>query len=704
MKIYRTQEVNATGAGIDNGATLYADYTGSNSLGESTTATTSSNSASPELLTHHIATNETQTALGQYRLTLNSYAIRKATHTISSMGTGTPSAISISTTGQAYPNGTAVTARSGTAAVANLDDLYRVLQGYEIANRSQPTATAELTYFDTQGRMRISPNIQLSYGPSDQSTLVQRQSDQPETGQTRYRVKCASTMAASSNGITQLYQDDNALDNAGNVTRQFPERDSNGSSALVSYTGDSNNIYIGAYDNSGTRLAFAQYAGSAVSFLVSAAQASAGNIRFAATRAGYAISTQSLDASAGGTFSVNLTGGSQARLPDGRIAYSSDAVTTGITPEFAVASGNPTLRVDIANVAASASGVYKAVQDGLVSESGNKFAAFGGLAPTYAEDPLAGNAVYLNDADNKFRRKASTDTNASVLASVFPAATAVDSANGDVRIRPGADAAVLAGAVWNAAADSYNTDDTMGKVTRGSGGGGGGATAADIWNYLESSATTSGSLGVRLKGLRNAPTTTQIAQAIWNYLQSAATTTGSMGVKLKGITNFEDQDFSDSQLDDILSEAETAVQDNTPTAAQNADAVWNEATSGHQTAGSAGKRLTDTNTATPLTSAQTASAVLTASNTSTNTGQVGGQIKAAADKTIPTPPSTADIATAVGNSEIIQLIAGVLAGKVSISADGATATFRNLDDDAVVRVITYGANPGERTASTEPDG
>ena len=132
--------------------------------------------------------------------------------------------------------------------------------------------------------------------------------------------------------------------------------------------------------------------------------------------------------------------------------------------------------MDVANVTASADGVYKAVQDGLITESGNQFAAFGGKAPTYSTSAIDGNKIFLNDADNKVRRKATTDVNATIEAEVIPSATALDNANGEIRFKIGANTTLLRDALWNALAADYNTDDTMGKAAQSGGGGGGGAT------------------------------------------------------------------------------------------------------------------------------------------------------------------------------------------------------------------------------------
>ena len=645
VKVYRTQRVNYTGADLPDGTTIYADTTSTNSLAENATATTSGNAVDLELLTHNIATNETQTALGTYRITTNAFACRKnITNITTALGTGAATALSATLTPQAFPNGDAVTERTGTAAVANLDDLYKVLQKHEIDNRTEPSATGELTFFDDQGRMKIPEDLQLSYGPSDQSQLIQKQSDQPSSGQTRYRVKCASTLAASSKGITQLYQEDNAFDNTGNVTRQFPERDSNGSSALISYTGDSNNIYIGAYANDGTQLAFAQYAGSAVNFLITAAQASAGNIRFAATRAGYAIATASLDASAGGTFSVALTGGDQELLPTGAVAYNSSATTTGITAAFAVASGNPTLRLEIANVSANVAGAYKIVQDGLITAAGNQFAAFGGKAPIYVQSAFQGDQFFLRDADNKLKRKATAHVNSTFEAEVVPGATALDNANGEVRFKIGASASTLAGAVLNATAADYNTADTIGAAIQ-SGGGGSDLTAEAV------------------------------ADAVLDEALSGHTTAGTLGKKIGDLSNsVEVASFTNDALDDLNAEAQ--------------DGVLSASTSDYTDSGTIGRAIGAANTTTPLTAAETATAVLGATNSSTDTTKAGGQLKAAASYTIPAAgPDANTIATAVKNASLSSVSDGTL-GKAVKSAGALTQLTQRAEPPALSEIET----------------
>ena len=109
------------------------------------------------------------------------------------------------------------------------------------------------------------------------------------------------------------------------------------------------------------------------------------------------------------------------------------------------------------------------------------------------------------------------------------------------------------------------------------------AGAQVIWDALTSALTTSGSIGKLLVDNINATISsrsTLTAQAVWDALTSALTTSGSIGKLLVDNVNAT-----------ISSRLAGASYTSPPSAADNADAVWDEALSGHLTAGSTGAQL-----------------------------------------------------------------------------------------------------------------
>lgn len=94
--------------------------------------------------------------------------------------------------------------------------------------------------------------------------------------------------------------------------------------------------------------------------------------------------------------------------------------------------------------------------------------------------------------------------------------------------------------------------------------------AAAVWDYLTSAATTVGSLGKLIVDNINATISSRLASASYTAPLDAAGTRSALGLASANL---------DTQLGDL------------PTAAENADAVWDEAISGHLTAGSTGNAL-----------------------------------------------------------------------------------------------------------------
>jgi len=145
-----------------------------------------------------------------------------------------------------------------------------------------------------------------------------------------------------------------------------------------------------------------------------------------------------------------------------------------------------------------------------------------------------------------------------------------------------ADAATeVAAAVWNSAVASYTTNVTFGKYL---GGAPAGATlAADIAEILTDTGTT-------LDSLLDAATPALIADAVWDELVAGHTTNVSFGKYLGaapvGATLAAD-------IAEILTDTGTTLDSllDAATPALIADAVWNEISTGHTTAGYAGAQL-----------------------------------------------------------------------------------------------------------------
>lgn len=144
------------------------------------------------------------------------------------------------------------------------------------------------------------------------------------------------------------------------------------------------------------------------------------------------------------------------------------------------------------------------------------------------------------------------------------------------RVTVGAMAAAAVASIWDALTSTITTAGSIGKLlvdninatisSRSS------HTAADIW-AVATRTITGGSLTTA------PPTASEVATAVW---ASATRTLSSFGTLASDVWAVATRTITGGSLT-------TAP----PTAAAIADAVWDEATSGHQTAGTTGKALTD---------------------------------------------------------------------------------------------------------------
>ena len=179
----------------------------------------------------------------------------------------------------------------------------------------------------------------------------------------------------------------------------------------------------------------------------------------------------------------------------------------------------------------------------------------------------------------------------------------------------------------------------------------------------------------------NDPTAAAIADAVWDEATTGHTTAGTFGEQVK------------TDIDAILTDTGTTVPNqisglNDPTAAAVADAVWDEAQSGHVAAGSFGEMATEI-------------ASILADTNELQTDNVPGLIAALND------PAASAIADAVLDEvvegsytlrQLTRLFASALLGQLSGAAT-ATNTFRDLANSKNRITATVDSN-GNRTAVT----
>ncbi len=146
-------------------------------------------------------------------------------------------------------------------------------------------------------------------------------------------------------------------------------------------------------------------------------------------------------------------------------------------------------------------------------------------------------------------------------------------------------------------------------------GGSGGATAAQIWDYLTSAISTSGSIGKLLTDDINATISSRSSLDAAGIRTAVGLATANLDTQLDALpTAGENADaIWDEALSGHLGAGSTGeALDNAsgggggPSAATIADAVWDEALSGHTTGGTAGKALGDVDTHTDTETGATA--------------------------------------------------------------------------------------------------
>jgi hypothetical protein len=231
----------------------------------------------------------------------------------------------------------------------------------------------------------------------------------------------------------------------------------------------------------------------------------------------------------------------------------------------------------------------------------------------------------------------------------------------------GASASTIADAVWDEALSGHTTAGTAGKALTDAGAGG------DPWSTALPGAYGAGSAGYILGTNLNA-TISSVAAGVWT--NGTRTLTGSVTVG----TNNDKTGYSISgtkqtldALNDVTAAGVWASGTRTLTSfgtlvADTADAVWDEALSGHTATGTSGKALGDAGAISVPSAASVADAVWDEATSGHTT--VGTTGKALTDAgAAGTPPSVADIADGVWDEAISgHLTAGSTGAKLNSAA------------------------------------
>jgi len=251
---------------------------------------------------------------------------------------------------------------------------------------------------------------------------------------------------------------------------------------------------------------------------------------------------------------------------------------TGLTPSVQISKAGGTFAAAGGTVAEIGNGWYKIT---LSTTDTNTLGALSFYITATGADPVSFHIqIVAFDPESSTNLGLSMiDTNVSTRA---PASTALSNAiwtdaraakldNLDTTVSSRAPASTaLSSTTWTdaRAAKLDNLDATVSSRST--------LTAADVWGYTTRTLTSFGTLVSDIWGHSTRTLTafsTSLAVAVWDVLESAINTASSIGLKVK------------NNLDATVSSRSTL------TAAQAADAVWDEPLSDHQSSGSTGAAL-----------------------------------------------------------------------------------------------------------------
>lgn len=189
----------------------------------------------------------------------------------------------------------------------------------------------------------------------------------------------------------------------------------------------------------------------------------------------------------------------------------------------------------------------------------------------------------------------------------------------------------------------------------------------------------------------------------WGNVENQGTTVGLSGTTVKTATDVETvTDKLDTALEldggvyryttNALEQAPTGG--SAPSAADVADAVWDEARAGHTTAGTFGQGVAS------VQGNVTGSVASVSGNVSGSVGSVAGDVVGDVQGSVDsvTQKVTPIDVDGLTHDQAMTLLLSVLGG-VAVPS-GSTVTFNRRDGSTGYITITYGATDGERTAST----
>ena len=162
------------------------------------------------------------------------------------------------------------------------------------------------------------------------------------------------------------------------------------------------------------------------------------NQRVVVARPGSESQVRNVSTMGGGEFSNDFSALRVKRGPDGDALYDATAVDARVDVAFTLTNLNSvSARINIGNYSSRARTCFAEFEAAKITANGMKYIAFGGSEPNILIDPVTGDSLYL-PTEVQLRRRASTDSNAGILATVYhPDGTPVDSSNGDIQVSGG---------------------------------------------------------------------------------------------------------------------------------------------------------------------------------------------------------------------------------------------------------------------------
>lgn len=427
FEIERTVPFVFTGAPVPAGTTMTAI---TQSAGENATATMSGSAGSIRVRTDYSANNASGgawTAQNTYRFFMPSVGLRKyassATVTISNR----PTAITAALTADELPDGSSISSVSVPAECSDLSDVIRLVKSWETSNPNLSPA-ASLGYIEgTSVKINAGYSVVLSSSASESIGV---------SGST-VTIKCSSTLSAS-NGLTTL----DASGASKTITTSGVTAADN--VFLLDSTGQKSVVSITNSTGASTLFSVVKVSDLTITGSATIASGSTGSITITTTglssgykvvgkRQGFDYFSADADLTGGGSRSFTASLPSGILQPDGSASYSTTAITTGLSVADASSGSTPRMRVGVGNSTFSAVACFKAIEDFLAGPSGAVFMSLGGQQPTFIQDRIKGDQIYLG-AHCKVKRQSSENSNATIRASLFSNdEQPVDDANGDIQ-------------------------------------------------------------------------------------------------------------------------------------------------------------------------------------------------------------------------------------------------------------------------------